>query len=125
LVEVVCDTSFLIHIATKRIKNISNLETEIGSIQFVVPDIVIQELEKLSKNDKKKQHIISTLEFIKNLKEIKISGTYVDESIISYTKKYGGIIATMDTNLKHRIKEFGGSVISISNDKIVLEPSKI
>lgn len=125
MVEVVCDTSFLIHIATKRIKNISNLETEIGSIQFVVPDIVIQELEKLSKNDKKKQHIISTLEFIKNLKEIKISGTFVDESIISYTKKYGGIIATMDTNLKHRIKEFGGSVISISNDKIVLEPSKI
>ena len=125
MVEVVCDTSFLIHIATKRIKNISNLETEIGSIQFVVPDIVIQELKKLSKNDKKKQHIISTLEFIKNLKEIKISGTYVDESIISYTKKYGGIIATMDTNLKHRIKEFGGSVISISNDKIVLEPSKI
>jgi rRNA-processing protein FCF1 len=125
LVEVVCDTSFLIHIATKRIKNISNLETEIGSIQFVVPDIVIQELEKLGKNDKKKQHIISTLEFIKNLKKIKISGTFVDESIISYTKEYGGIIATMDTNLKHRIKEVGGSVISISNDKIVLEPSKI
>ncbi len=125
MVEVVCDTSFLIHIATKRIKNISNIETEIGSIQFVVPDIVIQELEKLSKNDKKKQHIISTLEFIKNLKEIKISGTFVDESIISYTKEHGGIIATMDTNLKHRIKEFGGSVISISNDKIVLEPSKI
>ena len=125
MVEVVCDTSFLIHIATKRIKNISNLETEIGSIQFVVPDIVIQELEKLSKNDKKKQHIILTLEFIKNLKEIKISGTYVDKSIISYTKKHGGIIATMDTNLKHRIKEVGGSVISISNDKIVLEPSKI
>src|SRR3989344_780089 len=92
---------------------------------FVVPDIVIQELEKLSKNDKKKQHIILTLEFIKNLKEIKISGTYVDESIISYTKEHGGIIATMDTNLKHRIKESGGSVISISNDKIVLEPSKI
>ncbi len=125
MVEVVCDTSFLIHIATKRIKNISNLETEIGSIQFVVPDIVIQELEKLSKNDKKKQHIISTLEFIKNLKKIKISGTFVDESIISYTKEHGGIIATMDTNLKYRIKEFGGSVISISNDKIILEPSKI
>ena len=71
MVEVVCDTSFLIHIATKRIKNISNLETEIGSIRFVVPDIVIQELEKLSKNDKKKQLIISTLDYIKNLNKIK------------------------------------------------------
>ncbi|MGQ0377051.1 MAG: PIN domain-containing protein [Nitrososphaerota archaeon] len=125
MVEVVCDTSFLIHLATKRIKNISNLETEIGSIQFVVPDIVIQELEKLSKNDKKKQQILLTLDFIKNLKKIKISGTLVDESLISYTKEHGGIIATMDTNLKHGIKEAGGSVISISNDKIVLEPSKI
>jgi len=125
LVEVVCDTSFLIHIATKRIKNIPNLETEIGSIQFVVPDIVIQELEKLGKNNKKKQDIIPTLEFIKNLKKIKIIGTIVDESLISYVKKQGGIVATMDTNLKHEIKEAGGSVISISNDKIVLEPSKI
>jgi len=125
LVEVVCDTSFLIHIATKRIKNIPNLETEIGSIQFVVPDIVIQELKKLSKNEKKKPLILSALEFIKNLKTIKIAGTFVDESIMSYTKKHGGIIATMDTNLKHKIKECGSSVVSISNDKIVLEPSKI
>jgi len=125
LVEVVCDTSFLIHIATKRIKNIPNLETEIGSIQFVVPDIVIQELEKLSKNNKKKQDIVPTLEFIKNLKKITIIGTIVDESLISYVKKHGGIVATMDANLKHEIKEVGGSVISISSDKIVLEPSKI
>lgn len=125
MVEVVCDTSFLIHIATKRIKNISNLETEIGSIQFVVPDIVIQELEKLGKNNKKKQDIIQTLEFIKNLKKIKIVGTIVDESLISYVKKQGGIVATMDADLKHRIKESGGSVLSVSNDKIVLESSKI
>lgn len=125
MAEVVCDTSFLIHIATKRIKNILNLETEIGSIQFVVPYIVLQELEKLSKNDKKKQSTIATLGFVKNLKKIEISGTFVDESIIAYTKKHGGIIATMDTELKHKIKELGGSVISISNNKIVLEPSKI
>ncbi len=125
MAEVVCDTSFLIHIATKRIKNILNLETEIGSIQFVVPYIVLQELEKLSKNDKKKQSTIATLDFVKNLKKIEISGTFVDESIIAYTKKHGGIIATMDTELKHKIKELGGSVISISNNKIVLEPSKI
>lgn len=125
MVEVVCDTSFLIHIATKRIKNISNLDIEIGSIHFVVPDIVIQELEKLGMNNKKKQDIISTLEFIKNLKKIKITGTLVDESLISYVRKHGGIVATMDANLKHGIKEVGGSVISVSNDKIVLEFSKI
>ncbi|MGB1428855.1 MAG: twitching motility protein PilT, partial [Nitrosopumilus sp.] len=31
MVEVICDTNFLIHLATRRIKNIDNLDTEIGS----------------------------------------------------------------------------------------------
>jgi rRNA-processing protein FCF1 len=40
--------------ASKRIKNISNVETEIGTLEYVVPDMVIKELEKISRNDKKK-----------------------------------------------------------------------
>ena len=35
-------------LASKNIKNISNLETEIGTIEFVVPDMVIKELERIS-----------------------------------------------------------------------------
>ncbi|MEK6817844.1 MAG: twitching motility protein PilT, partial [Thermoproteota archaeon] len=30
MVEVICDTSFLIHLATRRIKNIDNIDVEIG-----------------------------------------------------------------------------------------------
>lgn len=48
MVEVVCDTSFLMLLASKNIKNISNLETEIGIIEFTVPDMVIKELERIS-----------------------------------------------------------------------------
>lgn len=47
MVEVVCDTSFLMLLASKNIKNISNLETEIGTIEFTVPDMVIKELERI------------------------------------------------------------------------------
>lgn len=55
MVKVVCDTSFLMVLASKKIKNISSLEIEIGSLEFVVPDLVIEELTKISKtNDKKK-----------------------------------------------------------------------
>ena len=42
-----------------------------------------------------------------------------------HAKKNGGIIATIDIELKEIIKQNGGSVLSIANDKIVLEPSKI
>ena len=50
MVEVVCDTSFLMILASKNVKNISNLDTEIGAIEFIVPDMVINELERLSKD---------------------------------------------------------------------------
>lgn len=37
-------------------------------------------------------------------------------------KKNGGIVATIDSELKKRIKENGGTVLSLANDRIVLEP---
>ena len=125
MVNVVCDTSFLMHLATKKIKNISNLETEIGQIQFVVPEIVVDELHKLCENENKKQTAVHTLEYIKKFKKIILSGKLADDAIISHVKDSRGIIATMDIQLKQKIKDLGGSIISVSKDKIVLEPSKI
>ena len=47
----------------------------------------------------------------------------MDNALVSYVKKHHGIIATVDTELKKRIRNFG-SVISLANDRIILEPSK-
>jgi rRNA-processing protein FCF1 len=55
VVEVICDSSFLMLLASRRIKNISNIETEIGTIEYLVPYMVVKELERISSvNDKKK-----------------------------------------------------------------------
>jgi rRNA-processing protein FCF1 len=121
LVEVICDTSFLIHLSTRKIKNLDSVNTEIGQIQFVVPSAVLNELRKLSKTQKKKQDAITTLEFARNLKTIEMSGKFADQAIIDYVRNHGGITATMDKELKNKIKSLGGSVMSFSNDKIVLE----
>ena len=121
MVEVICDTSFLIHLATRKIKNIDSVNTEIGQIQFVVPSVVLAELEKLSKNQEKKQDAITTLEFARNLKTTQMSGKFADQAIIERVRKRGGIIATLDSELKNKIKGLGGSVMSFSSDKIVLE----
>ncbi|MBI3842471.1 MAG: hypothetical protein HY295_04945 [Thaumarchaeota archaeon] len=63
MVEVICDTSFLMLLASEHIKNISNLETELGTIEFVVPDIVINELEKLSRGQDLKKKVQQTMVF--------------------------------------------------------------
>ena len=121
MVEVICDTSFLIHLATRKIKNIDSVNTEIGQIQFVVPSVVLGELERLSKTEEKKQDATTTLEFTQNLKTIEISGKFADQAIIDHIRNHGGMTATMDKELKNKIKSLNGSIISFSNDKIVLE----
>jgi rRNA-processing protein FCF1 len=121
LVEVICDTSFLIHLSTRKIKNLDSVNTEIGQIQFVVPTVVLSELERLSKTEAKKQNAITTLEFTRNLKSIEMSGKFADQAIVEHVRNHGGMVATMDKELKNKIKSLGGSVMSFSSDKIVLE----
>jgi hypothetical protein len=121
LVEVICDTNFLIHLATRRIKNIDNLDMEIGSISFVVPNVVKNELIKLQEIPEKNQEIIVTLNFIKKFKIISINGDYADQELINYVKNNRSIIGTMDRKLKNKIRKLGSSILSIHNDKIILE----
>ncbi|TBR07641.1 MAG: twitching motility protein PilT [Candidatus Nitrosotenuis sp.] len=125
MVNVICDTSFLIHLATNRIKNLSTIDTEIGSIRFVVPSTVITELENLLNDKEKKDVVTITLDYIKSFPTISLGGNFADAVLQSYIKKQGGIVATMDRELKSIIKKSGGSIISISNNKIVLESSKV
>ena len=121
MVEVICDTNFLIHIATRRIKNIDNIDVEIGQITFVVPQVVKNELSELAKNPEKNQDIQSTLNYIKNFKIIPILGTFADKELLDYVSNNKVIVATMDKKLKKQIKNLGSSIMSFSNDKIVLE----
>ena len=121
MVEVICDTNFLIHLATKRIKNIDNLDVEIGSISFVVPEVVKNELIKLQEIPEKNQEIIVTLNFIKKFKIISINGDYADQELINHVKNNRSIVGTMDRDLKNKIKKLGSSILSIHNDKIILE----
>ena len=121
MVEVICDTNFLIHLATRRIKNIDNLDVEIGQITFVVPEVVKNELSELLKNPEKTQDIQSTFNYIRNFKIIPILGTFADKELLDYVLENRVIVATMDKELKRKIKNSGSSIMSFSNDKIVLE----
>jgi len=121
LIDVICDTSFLIHLATKKIKNLDSINVEIGEFQYVIPLVVLDELERLSKIPDKEQDIRKTLEFVRTLKTVPISGKVADYAITEHIRKHGGIVATIDKDLKNKIKRLGGSIMSLSNDKIVLE----
>jgi len=121
LVNVISDTSFLIHLATHRIKNIDSIETDIGPLSFIVPLIVKKELEHLTVDPDKKIISEQTLDFIKNFRTNEIDGSDADSAILDHIKENRCIVATMDKELKNKIKQLGSSILSIHNDKIVLE----
>lgn len=121
MVDVICDTSFLIHIANNRIRNLATLDTEIGSIRFVVPDTVISELQGLLGDSAKKDAASNALEHAGRLSTAKFGAGPTDDLLVSRVRERGGIVATMDRELKSRIKKAGGSVLSVSSNRIVLE----
>ena len=124
MVNVVCDTSFLIHLATKEVVNIDSLGVEIGQLSFLVPNVVKDELIKLQQNPTKKQDIDHTLNFIKKFQTLEINGTFADKEILDYISNNSSIVATMDKELKNRVKSRGRSVISFSNNRVILESKK-
>ena len=121
MVEVITDTSFLMLLASNKIKNINDIDVEIGHLEFIVPVIVIEELKHLSNDESKGKIALQTLKLIKSFETNSISGKTADDGILNFVKENGGIVATVDRELKSKIKKVGGSVLSIHNDKIVLE----
>ena len=103
MVNVISDTSFLIHLATHRIKNIDSIEIEIGTLSFIVPKIVKKELEHLAGDPDKKIISEQTLDFIKNFKTNDIDGSNADIAILDFIKENRSILATKSV-LKKRTK---------------------
>lgn len=120
MAEVVCDTSFLIHLASGRTKNVSELD-RLGPVRLVVPEVVISELELLLANPAKSSRAQAALTLARTFRTVPIAGDDADTAIAEHVRKSGGIVATMDRELKLKIKRLGGSVISFANDRIVLE----
>ncbi|MGY5142247.1 MAG: PIN domain-containing protein [Nitrosopumilus sp.] len=121
MVEVICDTNFLIHLATRQIRNLDKIELDIGNLTFLIPTVVKNELLNLKKDKQKEFEIKKTLDFIKKFKTISINGTYADKEIINYTIRERCFVGTMDKKLKKEIKKNGSKIISFSNDNLILE----
>ncbi len=56
-------------IVSKKIKNFSNIETEIGNLEFLIPDLVVGELDRISKGSDKKK--VQHLQHYKSLRTLK------------------------------------------------------
>lgn len=126
LLEIICDTSFLIALVSNPIKCFDKIENEIGKLRFIVPTFVLDELDSIErKSGPKKSMFAKTAIHISKLKfEIKDIGKSknVDNEILNYVTKNRKLgVATLDGKLLNRLKMADVTTITLSKNKMIIE----
>src|SRR5688572_11037567 len=120
--NILCDTSFLMVLVTKPVKLLDNIVIQYGKINFLIPDVVIDELENLVNNPTYKisQNAKTVLEVTKRFEIINTKKlNYADDSIVDYALNYKCAVATMDKNLIQRLISSKVTVFSLRNNKLL------
>jgi rRNA-processing protein FCF1 len=127
--QVLCDTSFLMVLVSKPIKQVPKMETEFGRLDFLVPDIVIGELEKLEQKAGPKRSTLAktAMELTKaKFRQVKVKkAAHVDDSIVEYALRNKCAVATIDTNLRRRLIASEVLVLTLSRDRLIVANPKI
>lgn len=121
--NILCDTSFLMVLVTKPVKLLDNIIMQYGKINFLIPDLVIEELKTLANNPSYKSSI-SAKTLLEITKKFEIITTkklnYTDDSILDYAINYKCAVATMDKNLIQRLVSSKVLVFSLRNNKLLI-----
>ncbi|SRR5581483_5742593 len=128
--EVLCDTSFLMVIVSKPIKQLGKIEAQLGRLDFIVPDIVIGELERLiEKAGPKRSTLAKTALEVSRVKKFKVvpvtKAQHVDDSIIEYAVEHKCAVATIDTALRRRLIVNEVLVLTLSKDRLIVANPKL
>jgi len=114
---------------SKPLKRVAKIESQLGKLDFLVPDIVEEELERLSeKAGPKRSRLAKTaLEFARaKFPKVGVQrAMHVDDSIIDYAITRKCAVATIDTNLRRRLISNQVLVLSLSNDNLIIANPKI
>jgi rRNA-processing protein FCF1 len=124
--NVLCDTSFLMVLVSTPLKRMTKIEMEVGKLTFLVPNVVIGELQRLETRAGPKRSLIArTAIEIANSKlrivELPNWVGRVDEAILNFAKASDCAVATLDRNLKIALRRNNILVISLSNNRLIIE----
>ncbi len=121
--KIVLDSSFLMVLAMKPIKRLERLE--VLNAEYIVLDAVIHELNSLatSKKVKRAKAARAALDLINriNAKIVYTNGKPIDDLIIEYAINNHAYVATLDGEMKKRLREQGIGIVTLSMDEIVFE----
>lgn len=116
-------------LVSKPIKGVPRIESELGRLDFLVPDIVIDELARLEqKAGPKRSTLAKTALQLTKAKFRRVSvgrAAHVDDSIVEYALRTKCAVATIDTNLRRRLIASEILVLTLSRDRLIVANPKL
>lgn len=124
--NVLCDTSFLMVLVSTPLKRMTKIEMEVGKLTFLVPNVVIGELQRLETRAGPKRSLIARTAIEIANSKLRIVDLpdwvgRVDEAILKFAKASDCAVATLDRNLKIALRRNNILVISLSNNRLIIE----
>jgi len=126
--KVLLDASFILTLASKPLNLMEELEEMLGKVELLVLEDTMKELEAISKRPsiKKSKQARLALDFVMRLEHI----TYaqkgsVDDKILKCAMENKLIVATMDKELRKRLRSMGLSVITLKENRLMMNGARI
>ena len=127
--QVLCDTSFLMVLVSKPIKQVPKIESALGRLDFLVPGIVIDELKRLEEKAGPKRSTLAktALELTRaKFQQVDVGrASHVDDAIVEYAMRNKCAVATIDTNLRRRLIANEVLVLTLSRDRLIVANPKL
>lgn len=114
---------------SKPIKRLAKIESQLGRLDFLIPDTVQVELERLAQNaGPKRSRLAKTALELAKIKFNTVAvapAKHVDDSIIEYAMAQKCAVATIDTSLRRRLIANQVLVLSLRKDNLIIANPKI
>ena len=122
--DVICDTSFLMVLATTPIGQVDKIEAYFGKLNFLIPDAVISELKDLEYTTGPKRSKMAKTAIEMSFSKFRVvnvaKSSHVDEAIIDYAINHKCAVATIDKDLRRRLMLNNLIVLTLSKNRLTI-----
>ncbi|MEM2842370.1 MAG: hypothetical protein QXZ53_00620 [Candidatus Bathyarchaeia archaeon] len=124
------DSNILITALKNRIQLFKEIEEAVlNKIEFITIPAIVKELEKLiKKGGKTGKYASLALNLMLNkckLVDFECSKNQVDEALIEASIKLNAVVATLDLNLKRKLRKANRSIITLRGNRIYCLPEEL
>jgi len=126
--KIILDASFILTLASKPLSLIEELEEMFGKVELLVLEDTIKELEVISRRPsiKKSKQAKMALDFIMRLERIIYAHEgSVDDKILRCAMENKFIVATMDRELRKRLRSMRLSVITLRQNRLIMNGARL